>query len=157
MSSDARSEGPAEVTARPSNDSALSRRNLLLAGTSLVTAMAINTVDSIQVAQAQQPEQTSAPSGRKPNILVIMGDDIGQSNISAYTSGLMGYWTPNIDRIAKEGLRFTDYYAEQRCTAGRSSFITGQATLRTGLSKVGVPGAAIGLQARDATIAELLK
>jgi arylsulfatase A-like enzyme len=157
MSSDARSEGPAEVTARPSDDSALSRRNLLLAGTSLVTAMAINTVDSIQVAQAQQPEQTSAPSGRKPNILVIMGDDIGQSNISAYTFGLMGYWTPNIDRIAKEGMRFTDYYAEQSCTAGRSSFITGQATLRTGLSKVGVPGAAIGLQARDATIAELLK
>ena len=80
-----------------------------------------------------------------------MGDDIGQSNISAYTSGLMGYWTQNIDRIASEGMRFT------RGTAGRSSFITGQATLRTGLSKVGVPGAAIGLQARDASVAELLK
>jgi arylsulfatase len=93
----------------------------------------------------------------KPNILVIFGDDIGQTNVSAYSMGLMGYRTPNIDRIAKEGMIFTDYYAEQSCTAGRSSFITGQATLRTGLSKVGAPGAKVGLQARDATIAELLK
>jgi arylsulfatase len=94
--------------------------------------------------------------GKKPNILVIFGDDIGQSNVSAYTHGLMGYRTPNIDRIAREGMLFTDYYAEQSCTAGRSSFITGQCTLRTGLSKVGVPAAPVGLQARDATIAELL-
>ena len=93
----------------------------------------------------------------KPNILVIFGDDIGQTNVSAYSMGLMGYRTPNIDRIAKEGMIFTDYYAEQSCTAGRSSFLTGQATLRTGLSKVGAPGATVGLQARDATIAELLK
>ena len=93
----------------------------------------------------------------KPNILVIFGDDIGQANISAYTMGLMGYRTPNIDRIAKEGMIFTDYYAEQSCTAGRSAFITGQATLRTGLSKVGVPGATVGLQKEDPTIAELLK
>ena len=92
-------------------------------------------------AQAQQ---------QKPNILVIFGDDIGQSNISAYTLGLMGYKTPNIDRIAKEGMMFTDYYAEQSCTAGRSTFITGQATLRTGLTKVGMPGATVGLQPRDA-------
>ena len=98
-----------------------------------------------------------SPSGRKPNILVIFGDDIGQTNVSAYSFGLMGYRTPNIDRIAKEGMMFTDYYAEQSCTAGRSSFITGQCTLRTGLSKVGIPGATVGLQARDATIAELLK
>jgi arylsulfatase len=96
-------------------------------------------------AQAQQ---------QKPNILVIFGDDIGQSNISAYTFGLMGYKTPHIDRIAKEGMMFTDYYAEQSCTAGCSMFITGQATLRTGLSKVGIPGATVGLQPRDATIAE---
>jgi hypothetical protein len=75
-----------------------------------------------------------ATSGSKPNIVVIFGDDIGQTNVSAYTFGLMGYKTPNIDRIAKEGMMFTDYYAEQSCTAGRSSFITGQATLRTGLS-----------------------
>jgi arylsulfatase len=93
----------------------------------------------------------------KPNILVIFGDDIGQSNISVYTMGMMGYRTPNIDRIAKEGMIFTDYYAEQSCTAGRSTFLTGQATLRTGLSKVGVPAMPQGLQARDVTIAELLK
>ncbi len=93
----------------------------------------------------------------KPNILVIFGDDIGQSNISAYTMGLMGYKTPNIDRIANEGMIFTDYYAEQSCTAGRSTFITGQSVLRTGLSKVGLPGANIGLQAEDPTIADLLK
>src|SRR5205823_1488721 len=93
----------------------------------------------------------------KPNILVIFGDDIGQTNISAYSFGVMGYKTPNIDRIAKEGMMFTDHYAEQSCTAGRSSFITGQCTLRTGLSKVGLPGATVGLQAKDATLAELLK
>jgi arylsulfatase len=93
----------------------------------------------------------------KPNILVIFGDDIGQSNVSAYSFGLMGYKTPNIDRIAKEGMMFTDYYAEQSCTAGRSAFITGQATLRTGLSKVGLPGADLGLQKEDITIAEALK
>jgi len=93
----------------------------------------------------------------KPNILVIWGDDIGQANISAYTHGLMGYKTPNIDRIAHEGMLFTDSYAEQSCTAGRSSFITGQSVFRTGLSKVGLPGADLGLRAEDPTIAELLK
>ncbi|MEZ8633765.1 sulfatase-like hydrolase/transferase, partial [Vibrio lentus] len=96
-------------------------------------------------------------AAEKPNILVIWGDDIGQSNVSAYTFGLMGYRTPNIDSIAKEGMMFTDYYAEQSCTAGRSTFITGQSVLRTGLSKVGLPGADVGLQAEDATIAEMLK
>jgi len=94
---------------------------------------------------------------KKPNIIIIWGDDIGQSNISAYTHGLMGYQTPNIDRVAKAGMMFTDYYAEQSCTAGRSSFITGQCGLRTGLTKVGLPGAAVGLQKEDPTIAELLK
>ena len=93
----------------------------------------------------------------KPNILVVWGDDIGQSNISAYTMGLMGYRTPNIDRIAKEGMIFTDYYGEQSCTAGRSSFITGQSVARTGLSKVGLPGADLGLRTEDPTIAGLLK
>jgi arylsulfatase A-like enzyme len=93
----------------------------------------------------------------KPNILVIWGDDIGQSNISAYSKGLMGYKTPNIDRIANEGILFTDYYAEQSCTAGRSAFITGQSVFRTGLSKVGLPGATIGLSDKDPTIAEMLK
>ena len=96
-------------------------------------------------------------STEKPNILVIWGDDIGQSNISAYTMGLMGYQTPNIDRIAREGMIFTDYYGEQSCTAGRSSYITGQSVYRTGLSKVGLPGADLGLQVEDPTIAGLLK
>jgi arylsulfatase A-like enzyme len=94
---------------------------------------------------------------KKPNIVIIWGDDIGQSNLSAYTHGLMGYQTPNIDRVAKEGVLFTDYYAEQSCTAGRASFITGQSGLRTGLTKVGLPGALVGLQKEDPTIAELLK
>jgi arylsulfatase A-like enzyme len=94
---------------------------------------------------------------KKPNILVIWGDDIGITNLSCYSDGIMGYRTPNIDRIAKEGMKFTDCYGEQSCTAGRSSFITGQSVFRTGLSKVGVPASPIGLQAEDATIAELLK
>ena len=93
----------------------------------------------------------------RPNILVIWGDDVGQSNISAYTLGLMGYRTPNIDRIAKEGMIFTDYYGEQSCTAGRSSYITGQSVFRTGLSKVGMPGADLGMREEDPTIAGLLK
>jgi arylsulfatase A-like enzyme len=93
----------------------------------------------------------------KPNILVIWGDDVGQSNISAYTFGLMGYKTPNIDRIADEGMMFTDYYGEQSCTAGRSSYIMGQSVFRTGLSKVGLPGADLGMQEEDPTIAGLLK
>jgi len=93
----------------------------------------------------------------KPNILVIWGDDIGQSNISAYTMGMMGYRTPNIDRIANEGMIFTDYYGEQSCTAGRSSYIMGQSVYRTGLSKVGLPGAELGMQKEDPTIAGLLK
>ena len=96
-------------------------------------------------------------AAEKPNILVIWGDDIGQSNISTYTHGMMGYKTPNIDRIASEGMTFTDYYGEQSCTAGRSSFITGQSVFRTGLSKVGLPGAELGLKEEDPTIAGLLK
>jgi arylsulfatase len=95
--------------------------------------------------------------GERPNIVIIWGDDIGQSNISAYTRGLMGYKTPNIDRVAREGMMFTDYYAEQSCTAGRASFITGQHGMRTGLTKVGLPGAEVGMQVEDPTIAGLLK
>jgi arylsulfatase A-like enzyme len=107
--------------------------------------------------QGLQQSQPTTATGRRPNMLVIFGDDIGQSNISAYTFGVMGYKTPNIDLIGREGMMFTDYYAEQSCTAGRSSFVTGQATLRTGLSKVGIPGATVGLQPQDITIAEALK
>src|ERR1700730_5129653 len=135
-------------------DGPLNRRSILLGGTTLAAATTLGS----PITLAQSPAQLQpAPSGRKPNILVIFGDDIGQTNISAYSFGLMGYKTPNIDRIAREGMMFTDYYAEQSCTAGRSSFITGQCTLRTGLSKVGIPGATAGLQARDVTLAELLK
>src|SRR5579863_2164618 len=94
---------------------------------------------------------------KKPNILVIFGDDVGQTDVSAYSMGLMGFHTPNIDRIAKEGMMFTDYYAENSCTAGRATFITGQSAWRTGLTKVGVPGAPVGLQPRDITIAQALK
>ncbi len=98
-----------------------------------------------------------ASAQQKPNIVIIWGDDIGQSNISAYSRGMMGYKTPNIDRIASEGVMFTDYYAEQSCTAGRASFITGQSGLRTGMTKVGLPGATLGPQKEDPTIAEMLK
>ncbi|MGJ0492350.1 arylsulfatase [Methylobacter sp.] len=104
---------------------------------------------------AAQPAAQS--SEKKPNIVIIWGDDIGQSNISTYSKGVMGYRTPNIDRIANEGVTFTDYYGEQSCTAGRSAFITGQSVFRTGLSKVGMPGADSGLRKEDPTIAELLK
>jgi len=138
----------------PQTHPAPNRRNILMSGGSLLALAATAT------AQAQETKPVApapAPAGSKPNILVIMGDDIGQSNVSAYSHGLMGYWTPNIDRIGREGMMFTDYYAEQSCTAGRSSFITGQATLRTGLSKVGLPGADLGLRAEDITIAEALK
>ncbi len=123
-----------------------------------VTAIILAAVVALTCAGLLDPAsaETQAPAA-KPNILVIFGDDIGQSNISAYTHGLMGYKTPNIDRIAHQGMMFTDYYAENSCTAGRSSFITGQTPLRTGLTKVGVPGATVGLQKGDITIAQALK
>jgi arylsulfatase len=120
-------------------------KNILFGG---LAAVAVATLACVP-AQAQQQ--------KKSNIVIIWGDDIGQSNISAYSRGLMGYQTPNIDRVANEGMMFTDYYAEQSCTAGRASFITGQSGLRTGLTKVGLPGATVGLQKEDPTIAELLK
>ena len=97
------------------------------------------------------------PKSDKPNILIIWGDDIGYWNISHYSKGMMGYHTPNIDRIGAEGATFTDWYGQQSCTAGRASFITGQNPIRTGLTKVGMPGATVGLHAEDPTIAEMLK
>jgi arylsulfatase len=109
-------------------------------------------VTTAPTAHAQQ-----AQSARKPNILILWGDDIGYWNVSAYNQGMMGYKTPNIDRIAREGALFTDWYGQQSCTAGRACFITGQSGYRTGLLKVGLPGAKEGLQARDVTIAQLLK
>ena len=96
-------------------------------------------------------------ANKKPNIVVIWGDDIGLTNISAYSKGVMGYQTPNIDRVANEGVTFTDAYADQSCTAGRSSFTTGQSVFRTGMSKVGMPGAKEGISAEDPTIATLIK
>ena len=103
------------------------------------------------------PFTRTAYAGDKPNILVIMADDIGYWNISAYNRGMMGYRTPNIDRIANEGAIFTDYYGQQSCTAGRAAFITGQSPMRTGLLKVGLPGAKEGLSSKDPTLADLLK
>lgn len=114
--------------------------------TNLITFLCLSMLISISI-NAQ----------KKPNILVIWGDDIGQSNISAYTFGVVGYQTPNIDRLAKEGMMFTDYYSEQSCTAGRSSFILGQSVFRSGLSKVGLPGAKQGISEKDPTIAGMLK
>ena len=100
---------------------------------------------------------TAQSQSKKPNILILWGDDIGYWNVSAYNQGMMGYKTPNIDRIAHEGALFTDWYGQQSCTAGRAAFITGQSPIRTGLTKVGLPGAPEGLQKEDPTLAELLK
>jgi arylsulfatase A-like enzyme len=127
----------------------LNRRNLLLAGTTVAAASALSATASIRSAAAQ--------AAGKPNILVIWGDDIGIANISAYSSGLMGYETPNIDRIGREGIRFLHYYGEQSCTAGRSAFLTGQHIIRSGLSKVGFPGAPMGMSQLDPSIGGLLK
>jgi arylsulfatase len=126
----------------------------------LLRSLGLGAVLAAVAGWAAAQDVPAAPSGdqaQKPNILVIFGDDIGLTNISAYGDGIVGYRTPNIDSIAEQGLRFIDYYAENSCTAGRSSFITGQTPKRTGLSKVGIPGATVGLQDRDITIAQALK
>jgi arylsulfatase A-like enzyme len=140
------------------NNGALHRRALLM-GTAATLAAGGMTPDlhaqTLQLAQATA--RSGGESGNKPNILVIMADDVGWFNISAYNMGMMHYRTPNIDRLANEGALFTDYYGEQSCTAGRSAFITGQSPFRTGLTKVGLPGSPVGLQPQDPTIAEILK
>ncbi|WP_231510582.1 arylsulfatase [Fischerella sp. PCC 9605] len=123
----------------------------------VTTAPGITPTPGVTTAPTTAPTSVVAAKPTKPNIVVIWGDDIGQSDISAFTKGLMGFRTPNIDRIANEGMLFTDYYSEQSCTAGRSAFITGQSVFRTGLSKVGMPGADLGLRPEDPTIAEVLK
>src|SRR4029077_12749460 len=110
----------------------------------------------VQLVRAGQKD-APAKDGKKPNILMIMGDDIGWFNPSCYHGGVMGYQTPNIDRIAREGARFTHWYGQQICTAGRAAFITGQSPIRTGLTKVGLPGADIGLQKEDPSVADFLK
>jgi arylsulfatase len=133
------------------------RRNMLTGGASLLalTAMTARDAAAQQPAQSRQPQTEAA--GRKPNILVIFGDDVGIANISAYSNGLMGYETPNIDRIGREGIKFQHYYGEQSCTAGRAAFLTGQHGIRTGLTKVGFPGAPMGISQLDPTVGGLLK
>ncbi|MBW2416164.1 MAG: sulfatase-like hydrolase/transferase, partial [Deltaproteobacteria bacterium] len=111
----------------------------------------------ILLASIALPAGTAFAQNAKPNVVVIWGDDIGRTNISAWSKGVMGYQTPNIDRMADEGMLFTDAYADQSCTAGRSSFITGQSVFRTGMSKVGMPGAKQGISDKDPTIATLMK
>src|SRR5215467_8675107 len=140
-------------------NSSVNRRKVLLGGTTLAAATAIASKGSSQTAQAQQrtAQVQPAASGRKPNILFIMGDDIGWFNVSAYNMGIMGYRTPNIDRIGKEGAVFTDWYGQQSCTAGRAAFITGQSPIRTGLTKVGLPGAELGLGPDDPSVAQFMK
>jgi arylsulfatase len=147
--------GKSEVGVTQSREG-LKRRDLLLSGTSLVAASALLGASFATPAQAQLPTRTP-PTGKQPNILVIMTDDVGIWNISAYHRGMMGGGTPNIDRIANEGALFTDYYAQQSCTAGRAAFILGQTPFRTGLLKVGMPAAKQGLQDTDPTIAQFLK
>ena len=131
----------------------LSRRKILLASTTLAAASALGAATPVSTARAQQ----SAASGKQPNILVIMGDDIGWFNIGAYHQGIMSGKTPNLDKLAAEGIRFTDYYAEASCTAGRANFITGQIPLRTGLTTVGQAGADVGMPDQSVTTALILK
>jgi arylsulfatase A-like enzyme len=138
---------------KPNSDSRiLNRRNMLLAGTTLAAASALGSAVETAVAQAQQ-----AAPGAKPNILVIMGDDVGWFNIGAYHQGIMSGKTPNLDKLAADGMRFTDYYAEASCTAGRANFITGEIPLRTGLTTVGQAGADVGIPDEACTLATALK
>src|SRR5258706_8126482 len=146
------SEAGAELTS-----AGLKRRDLLLSGSSLVAASALSAVGLASPAQAQQPATAPAAAGQRPNIVVIMGDDIGMWNIGAYHRGLMAGRTPNLDKVAAEGMLFTDYYAEASCTAGRANFITGELPIRTGMTTVGQAGAAIGIPAQAVTIATALK
>jgi arylsulfatase A-like enzyme len=148
----------------------LSRRDVLLTGTSVLAASGLTSPSLISPAEAQQkkkpaapvqPKPTAqpapAPSGQKPNILVIMGDDVGWFNIGAYHRGIMSGKTPNLDKLAAEGMMFTDYYAEASCTAGRANFITGELPLRTGLTTVGLAGADVGIPEEAVTLATALK
>ncbi|MBR0783662.1 arylsulfatase [Bradyrhizobium iriomotense] len=129
----------------------------MLSGSSLVAASALSAVGLTSPAQAQQPAPAPAAAGRRPNIVVIMGDDVGWFNIGAYHRGIMSGKTPNLDKLASEGMMFTDYYAEASCTAGRANFITGELPIRTGLTTVGQAGADVGIPAQAATLATALK
>jgi arylsulfatase len=136
--------------------SGMKRRDLLLSGSALIAASALAAVGATTSAQAQQ-QAAPAAAGRRPNIVVIMGDDVGWFNIGAYHRGIMSGKTPNLDRLASEGMMFTDYYAEASCTAGRANFITGELPIRTGLTTVGQAGADVGIPAQAATLATALK
>jgi arylsulfatase A-like enzyme len=163
MSSEDKTNNHSEGVRDDTGNRAVNRRNILLGTSTLVAAAALT---SGALAQAQKaapaaPGPTTTPavaaSGRKPNILVIWGDDVGVANISAYSNGLMGYETSGIDRIGREGIKLQHYYAEQSCTAGRAAFLTGQHGIRTGLTKVGFPGAPMGMSQLDPSIGGLLK
>src|SRR6187401_1297442 len=143
--------------ATPQSGSGMKRRDLLLSGSSLVAASALSAVGLTSSAQAQQPAASPGAAGQRPNIVVIMGDDIGMWNIGAYHRGLMAGRTPNLDKLAAEGMLFTDYYAEASCTAGRANFITGELPIRTGMTTVGQAGAPTGIPAQAVTIATALK
>ena len=136
----------------------LKRRDLLLSGSSVLAASALSAGGVVSAAQAQQPTAPAPRTGqRPPNIVFIMGDDIGWFNIGAYHRGIMSGKTPNLDKLASQGMLFTDYYAEASCTAGRAAFITGEIPLRTGLTTVGQAGADVGMPAQACTIATALK
>ncbi|QIO31795.1 arylsulfatase [Bradyrhizobium sp. 1(2017)] len=155
MTNGTKIQDQAAVDSTCKKNSAIDRRAVLLGSSSLVAAA---TLTSQALAQAQKAAPAAAPAaGRKPNILVIFGDDIGIPQISAYTMGMMGYRTPNIDRIAREGAIFTDSYGQQSCTAGRASFILGQEPFRTGLLTIGMPGDPHGIQDWMPTIADVMK
>jgi Sulfatase len=155
MPDDTRDRDRHHASSHETDHNILSRRNMLLGSSALVAAA---TLTSGALAQAQKAAPAATgPSGRKPNILFIMGDDIGWFNVSAYNMGIMGYRTPNIDRIGREGAIFTDWYGQQSCTAGRAAFITGQSPIRTGLTKVGLPGAELGLGPLDPSVADVMK
>src|SRR6201994_878208 len=155
MGNDKVSKTP-ETSIEPAS-AGLKRRDLLLSGSSLVAASALSAVGLTTPAQAQQPATAPATAGQKPNIVVIMGDDIGWFNIGAYHQGIMAGKTPNLDKLAAQGMRFTDYYAEASCTAGRANFITGELPIRTGLTTVGQAGSPLGMPAQAPTIATALK
>jgi arylsulfatase A-like enzyme len=138
------------------NNEGLKRRDLLLSGTSLMAASALTGAGFATPAQAQQPARTP-PTGQQPNVIVIMGDDIGWANIGVYNQGIMSGRTPNLNKMANEGMRFTDYYAEASCTAGRANFITGELPIRTGLTTVGQAGSPLGIPDEAVTIAQVLK
>jgi arylsulfatase A-like enzyme len=153
MPVDTGEQGPSISAATPLGNGTLSRRKILLAGTAMA-ATALSAPSVVEQARAQQP---APAAGSKPNIVVIMGDDVGWFNIGAYHQGIMAGKTPNLDKLAAEGMRFTDYYAEASCTAGRANFITGELPIRTGLTTVGQAGSPIGMPDEAPTIATVLK